>query len=65
MNKKSNINIRLDNELLEQIDKIQVEYFFASRSETIRFLAVCGIKNIDLANELLNKESEKRKENFK
>lgn len=53
---------KIINELLEQIDKIQVEYYFASRSDTIRFLAVCGIKNLDLANKLLNKESEKRKD---
>jgi len=66
MNKKSNINIRIDDDLLEQIDQIQMEYFFSSRSETIRFLAVYGIRCLDLSDSLLKKEAEnKNKDNEK
>jgi len=60
MKKKSNINIRIDDDLLKQIDRIQMEHFFSSRSDTIRFLANYGIKYLDLADTLLKEEAKQR-----
>src|SRR5699024_7830412 len=60
MKKKSNINIRIDDDLLKQIDRIQMEHFFSSRSDTIRFLANYGIKYLDLADTLINNDAKQR-----
>lgn len=59
MNKKHNINIRLDEKLLEKIDAYQIEYFFSSRSEAIRHLAALGVEYTELARDKVKQTKSK------
>jgi len=59
MNKKHNINIRLDKELIDKLDWFQNRYYFSSRSDTIRYLAAVGFECHNKAYKLLEEENNK------
>ena len=56
ISKKPLINLRIDNQLLDEIEKIAIERFNENTSETIRFLIKLGLKFDALKPLELNKE---------
>ena len=56
ISKKPLINLRIDNQLLDEIEKIAIEKFNENTSETIRFLIKLGLKFDALKPLELNKE---------
>ena len=56
ISKKPLINLRIDNQLLDEIEKIAIEKFNENTSESMRFLLRLGIKFFKLKPLELNKE---------
>jgi len=56
ISKKPLINLRIDNQLLDEIEKIAIEKFNENTSETIRFLIKLGLKFDALKPLEMNKE---------
>lgn len=51
--KSESIHLRLNNEIIKEIDNFKDEYFFTSRSDTIRYLIASGLKHHEITSKLL------------
>lgn len=63
-NQSRSVHLRLNPDLLKEIDEFTDEYYFTNRTEAMRFLIVTGLKHHRLADELLQKQIKENKKYF-
>ena len=52
------IHLRLNTEIIKEIDIFKDEYFFTSRSDAMRYLLALGLKHQEITTELLSHKIE-------
>ena len=58
-NKNRSYHIRIDNKLINEIDKFTNEFHFSNRSDSIRFLIASGLKYHEITTSLIKQENDK------